>query len=128
MLVPMPMLVPMQVLVFVPMFVPMFVLVLESGGKLIDSFFEVLGSPTPCGISYWRVVDYILQRLSSTSTAALSTSTAALSTSTAALSTKKSTSGQPMNEKRLTLLRISLLWIIEGYGLLNTEWSIRPFP
>jgi uncharacterized membrane protein YadS len=123
----MPMLVPMQVLVFVPMFVPMFVLVLvlvlvlESGGKLIDSFFEVLGSPTPCGISYWRVVDYILQRLSSTSTAALSTSTAALST-------KKSTSGQPMNEKRLTLLRISLLWIIEGYGLLNTEWSIRPFP
>jgi hypothetical protein len=33
-----------------------------------------------------------------------------------------------MNEKRLTLLRISLLWIIEGYGLLNTEWSIRPFP
>jgi hypothetical protein len=110
MLVPMPMLVPMQVLVFVPMFV----LVLESGGKLIDSFFEVLGSPTPCGISYWRVVDYILQRLSSTSTAALST--------------KKSTSGQPMNEKRLTLLRISLLWIIEGYGLLNTEWSIRPFP
>jgi hypothetical protein len=62
-----------------------------------------------------------LQRLSSTSTAALSTSTAALST-------KKSTSGQPMNEKRLTLLRISLLWIIEGYGLLNTEWSIRPFP